>query len=233
MSKLQLPNVTLFLCDCLNVDLSIKVIEHCKRLCDFGDVKFLTSLETNYEHAVKILPLNSLVAYSIFMLTKSHEYIETEKMLVVQRDGFILNPKSWDDSWLKLDYLGGLYMQMDRVGSGGFSLRSKKIMEDISKTIPEWDGTKEGADKIQSKLSFYEDGELSLTPFSKNYKIGTLEDAANFSQAGNRNPKYYRDKSFGFHRTWQPINFLTGEIDSSDPTRDIAASYDHEINTLL
>jgi hypothetical protein len=231
-NKLQLPTVTCIIVDCLNVERSIKVLEHCKKMVDFGATKLLTSIPTDYHDAVKIMPLNSLIAYSIFMLTRVHQYINTEHLLVVQRDGWILNPDSWDEEWLSLDFIGGIFMQMDRVGSGGFSLRSKKIMEDVSKTLPEWDGTQKDADRIQSILFMYEDGELSLSQFSKNYKIASLDQAANFSQAGNRNPQYFRERSFGYHRTWQSINFQNGLIDSSDGTRDIKAGYDEEIDKL-
>jgi hypothetical protein len=232
MSKLQLPTVTLCIVDCINVDRSIKVLEHCKKMCDFGDVKFLTSIPTDYEHAVKIRPLNSLLAYSIFMLSKMHQYFDTPSLMIVQRDGWILNPESWDNEWLELDFIGGIFMQMNRVGSGGFSLRSKKIMQDVSRTIPEWDWTQKHAEEIQLFLNFYEDGELSLSQFSKNYKIATMEQAANFSQAGNRTPAYFREKPFGWHRTWQDIDFKTGLVDSSDLTKDIHVSYDHEIDAL-
>ena len=232
MSKLQLPTVTLLMTDCLNVEHSIKVIEHCKSLCDFGDLKFLTSIPNNYEHSVKIKPLNSLIAYSIFMMKESHKYIDTPTVITVQRDGWILNTSSWNNEWLDLDFIGGIFMQTDWVGSGGFSLRSKKIMEEISKTLPDWDGTQKGAEEIQKNISFYEDGMLSLTPFAKNFKIASLEQAADFSQAGNRNPKYFRERPFGWHRTWQEIDFKTGRVDSSNTTKDIHVSYDHEIEKL-
>lgn len=134
--KLQLPTVTCMIIDCLDVDRAIKVLEHCKSMCDFGDVKLLTSLPTDYSHAVKIMPLQSLIAYSVFMLTRVHEYIDTPNVLIVQRDGWILNLQSFDPAWLELDYIGPLFVQYDKVGSGGFSLRSKKIMQEVSETVP-------------------------------------------------------------------------------------------------
>lgn len=230
--KLHLPTVTLVLIDCLNVDRSIKVLEHCKQKVDFGAVKFLTSIPTDYPHAVKIVPLNSLIAYSIFMLTRFHNYIDTEHVQIIQRDGWILNPQSFDQSWLELDFIGPLFMQMNRCGSGGFSLRSKKIMQDIAEVMPKWDGTQRDAEKIQSHINFYEDGELTLTQFSKNYKIATNEQAAKYGQGGNRNPAYFEEFPYGFHRTFQDIQFSTGRVDSSDTTKDIHVSYDHAIDLL-
>lgn len=230
--KLRLPNVTLILCDCLNTDRSIKVLEHCKSRVDFGAVKFLTSLPCDYEHRVEIMPLNSLIAYSIFMLTKVYQYVETEKMLLVQRDGWILNPQSWDNSWNELDYIGGLFMQYNKVGSGGFSYRSKALMEYMASITPQWDGTQQEADRIQQKLNCYEDGEICFGSARNKFKIASLEQAANFSQAGNRDKRYFREYPFGYHRSWQKIDFKTGRVDSSDTTRDITAGYDNEIDML-
>lgn len=228
--KLQLPTVTLLLVDCLNTDRAIKVLEICKRKADFGAIKFLTSLPTDYEHAVKIMPLNTLVAYSIFMLTKAHEYIDTPNCLIVQRDGWILNPESFDPAWLDLDYIGPLYVQYDKVGSGGFSLRSKRIMEATANAIVPWDGSHEQADVIQKGVGLYEDGFISLSPFRNKFKIASLEQAAKFGQGGNRNPKYFNPYPFGFHRTWQQIDFKTGRVDSSDLSKDLNPTYDHIID---
>lgn len=233
MGKLQLPTVSLVLIDCLNVERSIKVIEHCKRLCDFGAVKFLTSLETDYIHAVKIMPLKSLIGYSIFCLTRLHEYIDTPHVQIVQRDGFILNPQSFKQHWLSYDYIAPLFQQLDRVGSGGFSLRSKRIMEEMAKTLPEWDGTDEHAREMQTRIPMYEDGELSLSPFAKKFNIASLEDGADYANGGNRNPKYFREFPYGFHRTFAQISFETGRVDSLDLSRDLSQTYDHDIDKYL
>lgn len=232
MSKLHLPTVTLLCVDCLNADRAIKVIEHCKSKVDFGEVLLLTSIPTKYKHAVRINPLNSLVSYSIFMLKEVYKFIRTDQIQICQRDGWILNPESWNPEWLENDYTAPLFIQNDFVGSGGCSLRSNRIMESISKTLPDWDGTRQGAEEIQSQIPFYEDGMLSLTPFSKDFKIASLEQGADYGQGGNRNFKYFRDKPFSFHRTWQSIDFKTGIVDSSDTSRDIQAGYDNEIDLL-
>lgn len=212
MSKLQLPSVTLICTDCLNANRAIKVLEHCKSLCDFGAVKFLTSIPVEYEHRVKIMPLNSLIAYSIFMLTRFHEYIETEHCLIVQRDGFILNPESWDDEWLSLDYIAPLFVQYSHCGSGGFSLRSKKLMQAAAERTPKWDGTNQDAHRIQNDLNYYEDGVLSLSGKFKDFKIASLEQAGRFAAGGNKDPRYFYEKPFGFHGLINSIDHATGIV---------------------
>lgn len=231
MSKLQLPTVSLICVDCIDVNRAIKILEHCKTKVDFGAVKLLTSIPVDYPH-VTIMPLNSLIAYSVFMLTKVFQYVDTPNLLVVQRDGWILNPESFDPDWLELDYIGPLFIQYDKCGSGGFSLRSKKIMEDIADTLPYWDGSYEEAHRMQANLNYYEDGVISLSKFGQRYKIATNEQAAQWAQGGNRNAKYFNEHPFGFHRTWQEIDFKTGRVDSSDTSKDLHVTYDHEIDIL-
>lgn len=227
-NKLQLPSVTLLCVDCIDPIRANKVLEICESKVDFGAVKLLS----DHKYSTHIIPkLNSLVMYSIFMLTKVHEFIDTDHVLIVQRDGWILNPQSFDPALLELDYIAPLFMQYDKVGSGGFSLRSKKIMQDIAKNLS-WDYSEEQANSLQSILGYYEDGVLSLSEFSNNYKIASLEQAANFGQGGNRNPEYFREYPFGFHRTFQEIDFKIGRVDSSDLTRDISNTYDHIIDAL-
>jgi hypothetical protein len=234
MTKLQLPTITLLIADDIAPERAKNVLEICKRHADFGAVKLLTSKEV--EGAIKIQPLNSLIAYSVFMLTEAYRHVETEHCLVVQRDGFILNPESWKPEWLELDYVAPIFMQTyadgEKVGSGGFSLRSKLMMKRIAHEYPVWDGTQEHAEKLQSRLGFYEDGVISFK-HKKNFKIASLEQAADFGQGGNRNIDYYRHKPFGFHRTWQKIDFKTGIVDSSDESRDLCRSYDEEIDKMI
>lgn len=213
MDKIQLPNVTLICADGVNHKRAINVLEHCKSLCDFGDVKLLTHFDTDYIHAVKIMPLNSLVAYSIFCLTKLHEYIDTPMLLCVQRDGWILNPQSWNNDWLNYDYIAPLFVQHDDVGSGGFSLRSKRLMQATAKRIGKWDGTQAEADRLQvEKARCYEDGVISLNMDRNEFKFAPHEEAGKFAQGGNKNLAYFNPFPFGFHGDKQNINHETGEV---------------------
>lgn len=226
MSKLQLPSVTLCIIDCVNAQRAVKVLEHCKTKADFGAVKLLTHVPVDYEHKVKIMPLNSLIAYSIFMLTRFHQYIDTEHCLIVQRDGWVLNPESFDMSWLELDYVAPLFMQYDKIGSGGFSLRSKRLMKNVSENTIEWDGTDKHAHEIQDSQGYYEDGVISLSGRFSHFNFCSLKQGADFAVGGNRNPEYFRERPFGFHRGWEKIDFKTGKVDCTDTNADIQTTYD-------
>lgn len=227
---IYLPDITLLCADCIDPVRANKVLKHCQKGITFGDVKLLT--DADIPGATKIMPLRSLIAYSIFMLTEVHKYISTSHVLVVQRDGWILNPSAWRYSWLQYDYIAPLFIQYPQVGSGGFSLRSKRLMQRTAKNTPAWDGTEEHAQYIQRSLSYYEDGMISFSKKYKEFRIAPALEACEFGQGGNRDDAYLRECPFGFHRTWQSIDFATGQVDSSDLTRDLSVSYDHIIDEL-
>lgn len=234
MSKLQLPSVTLIVADGVNAHRASKVIEHCKSMCDFGAIKLCTHLPVDSEHRVEIMPLKSLVAYSVWCLTEMHKHFETDHVLICQRDGWILNPLSWNNSWLNYDYIGPLFVQHDDVGSGGFSMRSKRIMQAASMRVPEWDGTDEHAHALQRNIGSYEDGVLALQMKYGGWTYAPPIEAGRFAQGGNPNPAYYHAYPWGFHGAHQNINHSTGFVSPvcEHGGRDCGCRAEH-LNKLL
>lgn len=141
MSKINLPNVTLLLVDCVEYDRVKLSFDHCSSYINFGESKILTSLEINSPEIVKIPNISSIDEYSNFMIYDLPKYVNTEHVLVAQWDGFIRNIELWDDEFLKYDYIGApwpeevLYNGVPKnfnVGNGGFSLRSKRLIDFVS-----------------------------------------------------------------------------------------------------
>lgn len=212
--KLDLKDTTLICVDCRDISRATLVMKRCEELVDFGAVKLLTTLETDYHGKVECPNISSHVMYSIFMLKEIHKYVDTKYMLVVQSDGFILNPESWNNDWKQYDYIGALFNQWDIVGNGGFSFRSKALMEFMSTLYPNWDITKEGADIMQSKMSCYEDGAISLNNKelieANGFKIAPPDVGGKFAQGGNATPEYQYEYPFGYHGSWKKIDLKTG-----------------------
>jgi hypothetical protein len=149
---LNLENVTIVSINTRDSDKSIKAIEYSSRYIKFGD-SFLLSDKEHSNIKTKIIPkIKSLGEYSLFCVKELYNYINTSHVLIVQPDGFVTNPLMWTDDFLNFDYIGapwdillsqrGMYtcnMGIDIrktpiiVGNGGFSLRSKKILEEASK----------------------------------------------------------------------------------------------------
>jgi hypothetical protein len=74
--------------------------------------------------------LTSIDTYSHFLIKELGQYIDTSHVLIVQWDGFIVDSSKWLDSFLAYDYVGAPWDGGDEmlVGNGGFSLRSKRLM---------------------------------------------------------------------------------------------------------
>jgi hypothetical protein len=76
------------------------------------------------------------------MLKDLADHIDTQHALCVQWDGFIINPAAWTPQFLEFDYIGAVWPHFEDghdVGNGGFSLRSKRLLE-LAKKIP-YDGS--------------------------------------------------------------------------------------------
>lgn len=218
---LDLTSVTLFCADCVDVDRAVVVLEKCKSVAKFGDVRLLTSLPTQYEHAQQIEPLSSHIHYSVFMLKRAVDYIQTPHFLVVQHDGWIINPGAWNPQWLSYDYTGPLFIHAHSindmsVGSGGFSLRSRALMKQVQKHGPQWDGSDQGIKRLQSQFGAYEDGVISFNLrrqlIQAGFKFAPPAEAAKFAQGGQNDPAYFHERPFGFHGLWNNIDFESGLI---------------------
>lgn len=145
--RLCLPSVTLITVNCDKIESGIAAMEASIKDIDFAEVKFLTSVDTDYKYAVKIPHIGTIQEYSRFMVKELTKYVQTDFVLVIQSDGYVKNPAGWLPEFLNYDYIGATWWYNDRhnVGNGGFSLRSKRLLDvlatdrSILKTHPEDD----------------------------------------------------------------------------------------------
>jgi tetratricopeptide (TPR) repeat protein len=73
--------------------------------------------------------------YSRLMLKGLGAHVQTSHALVVQWDGYVVNPEAWSDAFLGVDYCGAPWPWGDenrRVGNGGFSLRSRRLLDALA-----------------------------------------------------------------------------------------------------
>lgn len=128
--KKSLPTITLLGLDCVNIERLKVAADICQRHFDFAQVKLLSSIPDDDPRVVLVDHVGSLESYSHFFIKNVHDHVDTDFVLVIQYDGFILNPEAWNDEFLKYDYIGAPWWYEDdnNVGNGGFSLRSKKLL---------------------------------------------------------------------------------------------------------
>ena len=227
---LDLSSVTLICAASVVVPETIKSFERCKTVANFGAVKLLTDVDTDYEHAIKIPRLNTHVEYSLFCLYRLHEFVDTRHMLIAQHDSWIINPQTWDPSWLNYSFIGPLFIHQHKicnlsVGTGGFSLRDRDLMAHASTLGPRWDHSDpESTRVVQERLGNYEDGAVSFLfrgqLEAKGFTYAPPNEAVKFAQGGNTDKDYWFERPFGFHGFWPNINHDTGVVSPFAPRHD-------------
>jgi ADP-heptose:LPS heptosyltransferase len=129
--KTNLSNITLICVDCVNHGEAVAAIRKSMAECDFASVKFITDKPFEFDgiEVIKILPIRSKKEYSHFIIKELTKYFDTDFVLIIQHDGYVLNGKRWLPEFLKYDYIGApwLYSDGKNIGNGGFSCRSKKL----------------------------------------------------------------------------------------------------------
>ena len=139
-----MPDVTLLAISSIKIPETIQALEISMRDLEFGDVKFIShikpeDLPKNIKH--EYCPeIKSTRDFDFYAFEELGKHIETTHMLMVQYHAFVLRPWMWDNDWLKYDFIGAPWYEspwfvhlttgeMIRVGNGGFSLRSKRVMD--------------------------------------------------------------------------------------------------------
>lgn len=128
----ELNNVTIVCVDTKNYGLAITALKKCLQQVTPARCVLLTDIDLVVEgiEVIRIGTIKSKNDYSHFVIKELHKYFDTEFVLVVQHDGYIINGTMWHDSLTLFDYVGAswLYGKGERnVGNGGFSLRSRKL----------------------------------------------------------------------------------------------------------
>lgn len=149
---LNLNNITIVSINGRDPENSAKAIEYSCKNINFYEKLIITNQNLIFKDIKTILVsgLNSIEDYNFFCIKELFKYIETEYCLIIQPDGYIINPHNWTDDFLKYDYIGApwptwickevlnkcnLYSftkNLSFVGNGGFSLRSKKFLKATS-----------------------------------------------------------------------------------------------------
>jgi hypothetical protein len=206
---LKLENVTLVCVTSINIDRAIRAIKYsCKNIV-FGDVFLFSDKDVSVD-GIKTFKTDKLdyIGYSRFIVYELHKHIETEFVLIIQDDGFVVNPESWSNDFFNYDYLGAPFPipqkndmisyrdpfgVLQRVGNGGFSLRSKKLLELPTKLNLEWKSyfgywNEDGFFAVHNKHILENNGCIFPPP----------EIAAKFS-IEYETPETIGIKPFGFH----------------------------------
>lgn len=204
-ARLDLPQVTLVAVTSVNIGATLAAIEWSMAQVDFGAVKLITDHAPDHLPSgiewVQIAPLSSASAYSGFVLERLAAHVATSHCLLVQWDGHVVHGDRWLPEFLEYDYIGASWPQFaddHDVGNGGFSLRSRALLEacrspHFRPSHPE-------------DLAIGRDNRAWLEAQGLRFAPRALADA--FSAERNSDPTM----SFGFHGVWHMPRLLGREV---------------------
>lgn len=139
---LNLNNVTLVCVTSVKINESVNSLLYSSKDINFYDIKLITHEKIKIDSKINIeycRNLTSIEAYSYYVIYDLYKHIKSEFCLIVQHDGFVINPNMWLNEFYKYDYIGAPWIYSEscfidpennhiRVGNGGFSLRSQKLL---------------------------------------------------------------------------------------------------------
>jgi hypothetical protein len=209
LKMLKLDNITLIAVSSIRINETIYALLESSRNIQFNSIKLVShwcpkDLPDNifFEECLNIDSIDKYSRYIMFDLIK---HVQTDFCLLIQHDGYVLRPEKWDNVFLNYDYIGAPWPIKDnayrtttgehvRVGNGGFSLRSRKLLEvPIKYNIP----------FLQEQGFYNEDGNLCVYNRADLLELGIkyapIDIAAKFSHETTL--EEFKDiKPFGFHR---------------------------------
>ena len=151
---LDLRNITLVALTSVRIEETIKALLYSSKEITFGKVKLLSDIKPKdlpnkiiFEETEKSSNIDEWNYNIIYNLPK---HIDTEYIILIHDNGFIVNPSSWKKEFLDYDYIGApwplpkdnfsyrdVYGNLIRVGNS-VSLRSKKLLDVANKLNLEW-----------------------------------------------------------------------------------------------
>ncbi|MDE2623742.1 MAG: hypothetical protein KGM83_11195 [Betaproteobacteria bacterium] len=200
--KPKLDEVTIVAVSSVALDATARALTLSCEAVDFARALLISDrlppggLPANIEWC-QVAPLKSRHDYSAFLFRELVSCVETSHVLIVQWDGYVINPGEWDPAFLQYDYIGAPWPHYRdfTVGNGGFSLRSRKLLEALAEETL-LDGEQEDraiCRRIRPKL----ESELGL-------RFASREVAAQF--AFERTERTGRE--FGFHGVFNMPDLL-------------------------
>ena len=187
----MLKDLTIVAIDSLNYQATTMALDKTRAI--FPDAEVIVLSDKNFYGYGRWYetPKFNTIDHSRICLEEVADKVNTNWALFIQYDGFPTNPEFWTDEFLKYDYIGSPYSidGVPLVGNGGFSLRSKKLL-DLSTQLKQ---------SFETIYDWLEDQLISVKfrPWleSQGIKYPSVELAGQFSKTDPQGP----GATFGFH----------------------------------
>ena len=206
---MSVPKTTLLAVDCQCPALAARALALSLGQCSYEHAKLLTDSPTlpDLDERVTLVPIPKITSareYSRFMLKDLLRFVDTDFVQIVQWDGYVINARAWRPEFFNYDYIGARWWFREsprNVGNGGFSLRSRRLLEALQDPAIETEGPEDDAICLEHR---------DLLERRHGIKIAPAHVADAYAFEGTRPSR----APFGFHRMFN-FPYLYGDSELS------------------
>lgn len=219
MIKKKLQNLDLISINCVNPHQSACAINYCQKFFEFGKSILITHQNIDvYDIELHLIEKLDWNQYNDYVL-KLIEHTDNDYVMIIQDDGHPLNPELWDDQYLNYDYIGAPWpyeeswidlqlkeqqpfirenFSKNRVGNGGFCIRSRKFLE-FSAKYDSCNGLGEDTFLCTRKYKEAIEYGIKFAPFELAAKFSYENPCIEFGTSWNQQIVFDRSNHFGWH----------------------------------
>ena len=199
MQKPDLSRVTLVTVDTVCHELTRLALDTCTAAVDYGAVLVLSDKKIGDYGWVTFNGTSPKDVSDAYYKTLPF-LVQTDYMMIVHWDSWIINPSHWRDAFLAFDYIGAPWWHnVHNVGNSGFSIRSIKMARYIAESTLEHDFPDDDVICRRHRPALEAAG----------FRFAPSELAGYF--AFERNILYPIDRVFGFHGMFNWPHVLTDQ----------------------
>lgn len=195
---IDLKRIDLVSVNCVDPEESVKALLYSSEQITFGSIKLLAHYKpSNLPDRIDFFQIEKQTHETMnwFHINALPKYINNEYMLSIHADGFVVNPHNWSDEFFQYDYIGapwpiGLpWCKTNRVGNGGFVLKSKKFL-DLEATLP-YSNQHNDVHVTNNLYDYFTKNGCTYAPIYTAAKFSLEHEIPEY--------EYDLDKTFGFH----------------------------------
>ena len=200
-------DITYVIIDTMNYELSSYALERSQQRFPVENILIFSDTAAKWsDRDVVLIPeIQSLEDYNKIVFFELPKHLKTSHALMIQFDGYVLFGDRFSDNFLSYDYIGAPWphFQSHNVGNGGFSLRSKALVESVQNFL------------LPSDLSEAEDVVVCRYLRSRlEDKCGLTFAPLSFAETFAYEMKRTKLETFGFHGVFHLPEVMQDDIET-------------------
>lgn len=204
---MKIPNISLVIIDTEVYELALRAIRESISRFDFSEVLIFSDNPNKWPgfSIIQIPKIQNFYEYNNLVINQLYFYLKTDYFVLIQYDGYVLDQSRFSKDFFNYDYIGAPWPwhKDHNIGNGGFSWRSRRLMEAIS-TLGYSSKNSEPEDDFICRTN------RDVLEKKFQYRFASYEVASSFSIEHG----LPMCATFGFHGVWHLVRIYRLDIDT-------------------